>query len=114
MVSTHPSHRLILREGVYLCYKCGYKAQFRINKLASQCTSRRSTYGQGNLEKAEQGTLIGGPKLSSSSQDTHPLLLNNSPESITTAEVDAIGHVENQVVNIQNEMACQLAVPSIV
>ena len=83
-----------------------------INKLASPCTAKRSTYGQGNLEKARLGTLTGGSGASSSSQVPQSSLLTDNAETLTPAEANAIGNVEDQVSQLQSNLALQVVVPS--
>ena len=97
---------------MYLCFRCGYKAQFRVYKLASPCTAKRSTYGQGNVEKARHGTLSAVPNPSSSSQPSHALQLHDNSEPLSPIEIDAIRLVENQMHDIQSNLPYQLAVPS--
>ena len=90
--STHPTHNLVLKDGVYLCIKCGFKAQLRVNKLAKPCTGKRSTYGQGNMKKARKGTLSTVPSGTSSSL-SHSFLLPSNSESLTAEEADALQSV---------------------
>ena len=67
-ISTHPSHSLILKDGVYLCVACGFKAQFKIHKLSLSCNFTKSDYGRANEKKAEAGTLSEVPAFSATSR----------------------------------------------
>ena len=98
-VSTHPSHSLSLKDGVYFCIKCGFKAQFRVNKLSSACSTKRSSYGQGNLQKAKKGTLSTVPSGPSSSGSHCPTLPRRS-ESLSMEEVSAYNVVVSEVSNV--------------
>ena len=95
---------------MYLCIRCGYKAQFRINKLAKLCQASRAVYGQENVEKARLGTLSRVSKSSLSSLPSHSLQLQDSTEPLRPHEAEAIRGIEAQMRDVP--IPHQIAVPS--
>ncbi len=56
-VSTHPSHTLAVRDGVYFCTKCGFYAHKLIRRLKEVCGGpiARTTHGGLTLDAVELG-----------------------------------------------------------
>ncbi len=59
-IVTHPSHRLVFVQGVFICNRCGYRARTCVHKLADPCNGSRTVYGQLNWNRVYKDTLVMG------------------------------------------------------